>query len=165
MSGLQRWPRWVNRSLVLLAGLVLLSWSMGCRSPQPNPAGPSAQGLPPSRAQVVEVRGSGVRARTPWSLWQRVQPGEWLPMGASVRTAGDSSVILRLPAAGAGVEVKPNSQLRLLTLTSRTNGTMIVSRTQLSLEQGEVIVDNSKLTPGSEFEVRTPRGITRIPPP
>jgi hypothetical protein len=62
------------------------------------------------------------------------------------------------------VEVKPASLLRLERISYRKEGALVVTSTVLDLPQGELAVDGSNLTPGSEFVIKTPQGRQSIPP-
>lgn len=169
-----------------LAGLAVLGLCASCSSPQrsavsvtpvdPNPtaAGPGvtqpsamsegSEDLRPSQAQVAEVRGTGSRGKNPGRSWRKLRPGDWLPMGASLETAPGSSLSLRLYETGVLVQVKPDSLLCLENLSYRMDGGKTITSTLLDLQKGEVAVDDSNLAAGSTFEIRTPQGLTRIPP-
>jgi len=113
---------------------------------------------------VAEVRGFGGRAKLPGGSWHKLLLGDWLPMGSSVQTSSESSVTLSLYEAGIVVHVKPASEVRLEKLAYRKDAGAVITATRLNLPKGEVGVDNANLTPGSEFEIRTPQGVTQIPP-
>ena len=66
--------------------------------------------------------------------------------------------------AGVMVQLKPDGQMRLDNLSFRHESGAVITATRLDLQKGEVAVDGSNLSPGSEFEIRTPQGVTRIPP-
>ncbi|MBI5383698.1 MAG: hypothetical protein HZA90_03325 [Verrucomicrobia bacterium] len=147
-----------------MAALILLSWCVSCHSPQPTPVTVLPQGLLPSQAQVAEVRGFGARGRNPGGAWRKLQLSDWLAMGATVQTPPTTGLTLRLYEAGLLVHLKTNTVVRLEQLAYRRDGAAVTTFTVLDLSQGEVAVDDSNLTPGSEFEIRTPQGTTRIPP-
>ncbi len=113
---------------------------------------------------MAEVRGFGGRAKQPGGSWRKLLLGDWLPMGSSVQTSSESSVTLRLYEAGIVVHVKPGSEVRLEKLAYRQDASVVITTTRLDLPTGEVAVDSANLTPGSQFEIRTPQGVTRIPP-
>lgn len=118
----------------------------------------------PSQAQVSAVRGFGCKAKLPGGSWHKALLGDSLPVGASVQTGPDSTLTLRLYETGILVHVKPASTLRLEELAQGRNAGGVVTRTRLDLTKGEVGVENANLAPGSEFEIRTPQGVTRLPP-
>jgi hypothetical protein len=146
-----------------LGGWVLAG--SACQSSKPVVPPALASGWLPSQARVIEVRGPGGRGQDARSSWRKLRPGDWLLPGALIETAESCELTLQIYEPGVKVEVKAGSRLRLETLSYQRRGDGVVTSTLLQLEQGRVEVDNSHLTPGSDFEVRTPTGTTRIPPP
>ena len=151
----------LSRALTLLALATAISFSVSCRSPREAAVAPLPNGMLPSQAQVVEVRGFDNQGKNPGGSWHRLRLGDWLAMGAVVRTSPTSKLTLRLYQAGVMVQLKPSSRMILTQLSySKETGT---TSTVLDLPQGEVVVDDAHLPPGSDFEIHTPQGVTRIP--
>jgi len=153
------------RTWALLAALAGLALGSGCQTTKPAAASGLDEGWLPSQAQVAEAQGAGCRARFPGGDWHRIQAGDWLGAGTLVGTKPFTRLQLRLYEVGITVEVKPASLLRLEKLSYRKEGTLVVTSTILDLTQGEVAVDGSNLTPGSEFLIKTPQGLKSIPAP
>jgi hypothetical protein len=154
-----------HRTWAALAALAWLALGNGCHSSKPAPAVALSDGWLPSQAQVAEAQGAGCRARDPGGPWRKLQAGDWLPQGAMVEAKPFTRLRLRLYEVGIMVEVKPASLLRLEKIAYRKEGAWVVTSTLLDLQQGELAVDGSSLTPGSEFVIKTPQGLTKIPPP
>jgi hypothetical protein len=150
--------------LGLLGVLVWLGLGVACHSSKPPHPASRPGGGRTSQVQVAEVHGSGCRGKNPGGSWHPLQPGAWLAEGALVEARPPSRIKLRFYQAGILVEVKPGTLLQLEKLRCRQEPTAFVTSTVLDLQQGQVQVDNANLSPGSEFEIRTPQGVTRIPP-
>jgi hypothetical protein len=157
----RRLRRW--RVAVMLA-LVLPGWGVACRSSKPPSSSILPEGWLPGQAQVTAAPGAGCRSKNPGASWRKLQPGDWLSAGATVEVRAPARLSLRLFEIGVMMEVEPGSLLRLDTLSYRREADKVVTSTVLTLTQGRVAVDSSHLSAGSEFEIRTPQGITRIPP-
>lgn len=148
-----------------LAVAALIGLTISCRNPRTPPAAIGLlAGLLPSQAQVAEVRGVGARGKSPGGSWRKLQLGDWLPMGSVIQTPPNSTLTLRLYEAGVLLVAKPGSNLRLEKLSYRKEPFGAVTATVIDLQKGEVVVDGANLPAGSEFEIRTPQGVTRIPP-
>jgi hypothetical protein len=154
-----------QRTCAALAALVWLALGNGCQSSKPAPAADLNGGWLPSQARVAEAQGSGVRAKPPGGSWRKLQVGDWLSQGTVIEVKPFTRLRLRLYEVGVMVEVKPASLLRLEKIAYRKEGASSVTSTLLDLQQGELAVDPSNLTPGSEFVIKAPQGVTRIPPP
>ncbi len=151
------------RLRAILAALAWLALGNGCQSPKPAPTTDLNGGWLPSQAQVAGATGSGCRAQAPGGPWRRLQVGDWLAPGTLVEAKPFTRLRLRFYEAGIMVEVKPGSLLRLDKLSYRKEGHVVVTSTLVDLRQGELAVDKSALTPGSEFVIKTPQGLKRIP--
>jgi hypothetical protein len=157
---------WLRRGwtmTALLGGLALLG--PGCRSSKPDPSLPIPAGWLPSQGLVTEVQGSDCRARKPGASWHKLRSGEWLPAGTWIEAGVSSRLAVQLYEPGIKVQVKPGSLLQLEKLSYLRREEGLLTSTVLDLQQGEVAVDSSNLTAGSEFEIRSPQGVTHIPPP
>lgn len=152
-------------SFIGVLALGLGSMLGGCRGTKPVPA-PLVlpHNATSGQALVVEVRGFGVRGRNPGGSWKKLLLGDRVGMGGTVETAPDSAATLRLYESGITLHLKPGSLVRLEKLVSRGDAGALITVTLLDLQKGEVSVDASQLSPGSEFDIRTPQGVTRIPP-
>lgn len=151
------------RGVAALIALGLSGLLGACRSFQ-TPAVRLEPGLLPSQARVTDVRGSEARGRNPDAAWRKLRLGDWLAMGATVQTGPSTTLTLQLYEAGVLMQVKPDSLLVLEKLSYRNDAGRLVTATVIDLQRGEVAVDDSRLPPGSEFTIRTPGGLTRIPP-
>ena len=154
-----------HRMSAAVAALTWLALGQGCQSKKPVPAPDLSGGWLPSQAQVAEATGSGCRAQSPGGPWRKLQAGDWLAPGTLVEAKPFTRLRLRLYEVGLMVEVKPASLLRLEKISYRKEGAVVVTSTLLDLQRGELAVDGSSLTPGSEFVIKTPQGLTKIPPP
>jgi hypothetical protein len=153
--------RWWT-ALAALAALVLTN---GCQSPKPVPPASLGEGWLPSQAQVAEAQGAGCQAKAPGGTWRKLKAGDWLAPGTMVEAKAFTRLRLRLYEVGIMVEVKPSSLVCLEKLSYRKEGATVVTSTLLDLQKGELAVDGSSLTPGSEFTIKTPQGVTQIPAP
>jgi hypothetical protein len=164
LQGRRAWPgsRWLTAGL--LGGLGLLVGA--CHSPTPDPALPLLpSGWLPSQALVAEVQGAACRGKKPGDSWRKLRPGDWLPPGTIIDTVAPSQLTLQLYEAGIKVQVKPGTLLRLEKLSYLRRSDGLLTATVLDLPEGEVAVDSSNLTAGSDFEIRAPQGVTHISPP
>lgn len=112
------------------------------------------------QAVVVKVVGKaiGMVDGKPVNL----QEGMSLNEGALIQTAAESSVVLDLGANGRAVEVEPESELALATLTYTQTGIETVADTKLDLRKGGILGNVKKLSRSSRYEVQTPKGVAGI---
>jgi hypothetical protein len=149
---------------VLWLALLVSGGNLGCQSSK-RPAAPlPPEGWLPGQAQVLTVQGSGCRGRNLGDSWHRLRAGDWLSAGADLEARAPSSLTLRLFDLGVTVQVKPGTLLHVDKICYRNDSGKLLTSTVFTLQQGEVAVDRANLTPGSEFEIRTPQGVSRLPP-
>ena len=88
--------------------------------------------------------------------------GDVLKPGETVTTGPDSTVDLFLDQIGRGLELAPNSMLSLEKMTRETSAIGTVTDTRVELQKGGVYGVVLGLRPGSQFEVKTPQGLTSV---
>lgn len=91
-----------------------------------------------------------------------IKQGMRLPAGSVIHT-GSGTVLDLFLGRGAGVlRMKENTTLGLDQLTSTDTGSEVLSDTQLTLMEGEMLASVTKLPAGSHYEVKTPDGILGV---
>jgi hypothetical protein len=113
-------------------------------------------------ATIIELKGK-VEVSISKGPWQAAKPDMVLNQGDVIRTKANSSVLLNVDGSAetATVEIKQNSQLRLLELLA--NEKERSQKTLLDLALGEILIKAKKLhSEKSSFEVKTPTSIIGV---
>ena len=87
------------------------------------------------------------------------QDGAILESGSTIRTGPDGNVVITF-FDGSTVTVEPNSELMLEKLEARGNGDTIISLVQTLGYSWHVVA--KKLTPGSQYQVRSPSATASV---
>jgi len=85
-----------------------------------------------------------------------------LKAGDTISTGPGSTVILDLGENGNALSVKPDSTLKIDTLTIQKTGVDSVATTELDLTKGSIIGNVKKLSAASRYEVKTQNGVAGI---
>jgi len=91
-----------------------------------------------------------------------VSTGLELRAGDTISTGPNSTVILDLAENGNALSVKPDSTLKIETLTFQGTGIDTVATTELDLTKGSIIGNVKKLSAASRYEVKTQNGVAGI---
>jgi hypothetical protein len=112
-------------------------------------------------AKVRYVFGNAVFSRGNGPA-QKIERDMVLHPGDSVKTDAKSHVDLALGHNNGSFQVTPSSEVSLDKLTYQFTGLEIVHDTQLSLKSGSVVGVANKMSAGSKYEIKTPRGVAGI---
>ncbi len=94
--------------------------------------------------------------------WQAVERFMILHPGDIVKTDAKSHVDLMLGYNNGSVQVTPSSELALDKLIYTTTGLEVIHDTQLNLRSGVLVGHVNKMTTGSKYEIKTPRGVAGV---
>lgn len=113
-----------------------------------------------SRSGKVTTSQGTVEVKIGETKWAPAEIGMVLKEGDMIRTQTNSSTTVEIENAGL-VEIKPNSELELMELTTDKNDNS--RRTIIDLSLGEVLIKAKKLNnKKSKFEVKTPTSVVGV---
>jgi hypothetical protein len=171
--------RHVVRNGLSLAGALLVSCAT---DPNPQnstlvPASTASLSSPPNHpapdfdresatagsAEVRAVKGSAEYS-TGGAPWAVLKGGERLAPGTTLRTTSGATVDLALES-GYPVRVLPESELTLEALHAWPWRVSRPFEKRVRLSKGRIYLHVSRLPPGSLYEIRTPKAISRVERP
>ena len=123
----------------------------------------SAQTTKEPVAKVVRVRGAA-RCQPPGGgAWQELRVGAVVEPGSVLQSGlgGESFVDVRLTRQTV-VHLYANTVLGVDKLVVAETGGVTVTETELDLRKGQILGNVKKLTAGSDFRIRYPKGVARI---
>ncbi|MBI5388682.1 MAG: FecR domain-containing protein [Verrucomicrobia bacterium] len=120
-------------------------------------AAPLHQGF----AKVRYVVGQAEYAK-PGGQKQKLEKGMALQPGDTIYSGAGAHVDIALGNNNGSIEVAPDSELKLDTLTWEYSGLEVVHNTQLSLSKGVVYGQVNKMNAASKYEVKTPKAVAGI---
>ena len=88
--------------------------------------------------------------------WHVLRAGKAIEAGMTVRTGPESQLDLMFHSNGPAVRLMPDSLLTVTRLSSREEGTEMITDTVLELHQGQCMPGMVFLTPRSTFLIKTP---------
>ncbi|MCX6904334.1 MAG: FecR domain-containing protein, partial [Verrucomicrobia bacterium] len=112
-------------------------------------------------ARVNHVEGRAMFAKADGS-WKLVERDMVLRAGDVLKTEANSKVALGLGYNDGIVTLSPNTELAFDKLTYQHVGMEVVCDTELNLRAGQIFGELKKLSPGSTYLVKTPRGVAAI---
>ena len=94
------------------------------------------------------------------SSFSPLHPGQVLPIGSTVRTGDDGSVIL-VTTPGSAIKIGSDSVLKINELAfAKTNGAVTERKARLELTSGAVSAMIDPSTPKiTDFKIQTPQGV------
>ncbi len=113
------------------------------------------------KAVVRAVQGQAVYAAA-GAPAAPLKVGTVLGSGATIKTAGDSTVDLFLGSAAGVVRVTENTTVAVDKLTVTETGADTVVEVQLNLPEGSILGNVNKLSAASRYEIKVPNGVAGI---
>jgi hypothetical protein len=113
-------------------------------------------------AVVRSIQGSASYSLDNGRTWQTARTGHIYRPPTMLRTMPDSFLDLDLGDNGPAVRLTPSTVLGLDRLRLNTTELDTVTDTQLDLREGRILGVVRRMTAGSRYEVKTPRGVAGV---
>jgi hypothetical protein len=94
--------------------------------------------------------------------WQPVEKNMFLRAGDAVKTGPNSHVDMWLANNNGDIHLEQNSELTLDKLSYTYTGFEMLHDTQLNLRSGVLAGNVNRMSTGSKYEIKTPRGVAGI---